>query len=116
MTDDPNESLSLRPTVIAGQRYADDFGVIWRGLSIGRVLKAEGLPPHVQQWSWHCSLPGKPGGGNDTGDDLKACKQAFKEAWAGIRSGLTDAEIAHAHEVVETSRETLVRYQRRRPV
>jgi hypothetical protein len=30
-----DETLILRTTVIAGIRYADDYAVVWRGLSIG---------------------------------------------------------------------------------
>jgi hypothetical protein len=33
-----------RPTVIAGHRRADDFAVIWRAMSIGRIRKATGAP------------------------------------------------------------------------
>jgi hypothetical protein len=33
MSDD--ESLTLRTTVIGGIRSADDYAVVWRGLSIG---------------------------------------------------------------------------------
>jgi hypothetical protein len=40
MSDD--ETLILRATVIAGIRYADDYAVVWRGLSIGRIMKAIG--------------------------------------------------------------------------
>ena len=40
MSDD--ESLTLHTTVIAGIRYADDYAVVWRGLSIGRIMKAHG--------------------------------------------------------------------------
>jgi hypothetical protein len=40
MSDD--ESLIMRTTVIAGIRYADDYAVVWRGLSIGRIMKAIG--------------------------------------------------------------------------
>jgi hypothetical protein len=39
-----SESLALRPTVIAGQRYADDFEVVWRGMAIGRIMRASGGP------------------------------------------------------------------------
>jgi hypothetical protein len=46
MLDDP-ETITLRVTVIGGQRYADDYTVIWRGLSIGRIMKASGVPSHI---------------------------------------------------------------------
>ena len=48
MTPD-SETIALRATVIGGQRYADDFTVIWRNMPIGRIMRAPGLPPHVPQ-------------------------------------------------------------------
>ena len=48
MTDP--ETITLRVTVIGGQSYADDYTVIWRGLPVGRIMRAPGLPPpHVPQ-------------------------------------------------------------------
>jgi hypothetical protein len=35
VTDD--QTIVLRTTVISGQAYPDDYTVIWRGLSIGRI-------------------------------------------------------------------------------
>jgi hypothetical protein len=43
MADDP-ETLTVRPTVIAGRRYADDYQVRWRGLPIGRIMLGSGAP------------------------------------------------------------------------
>jgi hypothetical protein len=31
------ETLTLRATAIAGQRHADDYAVIWPGMSVGRI-------------------------------------------------------------------------------
>jgi hypothetical protein len=39
-----SETLVLRATVIAGRRYADDFEVVWRGMAIGRIMRASGGP------------------------------------------------------------------------
>jgi hypothetical protein len=58
--DDP-ETIALRATVIASKRYDDDHTVIWREMSIGRIMKAGGVPAHLAQWSWSCSVHGKPG-------------------------------------------------------
>jgi hypothetical protein len=44
-----DETIALRVAVIAGQPYADDYTVIWRGLSIGRIMKSSGVPAHVPQ-------------------------------------------------------------------
>jgi hypothetical protein len=93
MTPDP-ASIALRVTVIAGTRYADDYTVIWRGLSIGRIMKGSGVPSQAPQWWWGCNVYGKPGAsGNGTGVDLDDCKTAFKAAWGRIRAGLTDEDI-----------------------
>jgi hypothetical protein len=71
-------SLARRATVIAGKRYEDDFTMIWRGLAIGRIMQASGVPAHLAQWSWNCSVHGKPGGSaNGNGTDLDDCKAKF---------------------------------------
>jgi hypothetical protein len=36
------ETLTLRATAIAGERYADDFAIRWRGLPIGRIFLGVG--------------------------------------------------------------------------
>jgi hypothetical protein len=113
MTDN-SETIALRVTVIGGQRYADDYQVIWRGLSIGRIMKSSGVPGHIPQWSWNCYVDGKPGAGaNGTGDDLEHCKAQFKIAWTRIRAGLTEQDIARAYRYTEASAEALARYDRK---
>jgi hypothetical protein len=110
-----DETIALRATVIAGMRYADDYQVIWRDLPIGRIMKSSGVPAHIAQWSWTCYVHGKPGAGaSGTGIDLDDCKQHFKTAWARIRTGLTESDIASAHEYTENSKEALARYDRKR--
>jgi hypothetical protein len=97
MTDP--ETIALRQTLIGGQTYPDNYEVIWRDLPIGRIMRASGLPPNVPQWRWTCNFYGKPGGGGGQGDDLNDCKAQFRAAWATLRAGLTDADIARAHEM-----------------
>jgi hypothetical protein len=112
VTDD--ETISLRATVIAGKRYEDDFTVIWRGMPIGRIMHASGVPAHLAQWSWSCSVHGKPGASaNGSGVDIDDCKAKFKTAWAAIRAGLSEDDIASAHRYAENSREALARYDRK---
>ena len=112
MTDD--ETIALRATVIAGQRYDDHYTVIWREMSVGRIMKASGVPAHHAQWSWNCSVHGKPGASvNGMGTDLEDCKAKFKTAWAAIRVGLSEDDIALAHEYAENSRTALARYDRK---
>jgi hypothetical protein len=43
MTNDP-EAVTLHVTVIGAQCHADDYEVIWRGLPIGRIMRASGVP------------------------------------------------------------------------
>lgn len=109
------ETLTLRLTVIGGIRCPDDYQVIWRGMSIGRIMRASGVPSDKEQWSWNCYVQGRPtrGGENGGGDSLDQCKQRFRVAWENIRAGLTDADIATAWEYVERSREAQARYDRK---
>ena len=72
MSDD--EAIALRVTMIGGQRYPDDFTVIWRCLPIGRTMQASGLP-------------------------LTCRNGVGRVAWSQIRAALTDADIAKAHEM-----------------
>ena len=96
-----NETITIDVTVIGGERYADDYTVIWRDLSIGRIRKNLGLPAHVDQWSWGCNVYGQPSLSGDSGQgtDLEDCKRQFKTAWARIRAGLTDWDIRTAREM-----------------
>ena len=116
MTDDADEDLSMRATVIGGEHCADHFQVIRRGTSIGRIRRASGLPHDQPQWSWACYLQGRPTSAIDsgTGVGLDACKAKFRTAWARIRAGLTDQDITTAHRYAENSAASPARYNARR--
>jgi hypothetical protein len=90
------ETLTLRATAIAGERHADDYAVIWRGTSVGRIMLGNGAPHDRPQWTWSCHVHGRPQGSDDRGDaaNLVDAKAKFKEASARIRASLTDQEIA----------------------
>jgi hypothetical protein len=96
-----NETIAFSATVIGGERYADDYTVIWRDLSIGRIRKNPGLPARVDQWSWGCNVYGQPSLSGDSGQgtDLEDCKRQFRTAWARIRAELTDWDIRKAREM-----------------
>jgi hypothetical protein len=107
------ETLTLRATAIAGQRYADDYAVMWRGMSSAGSCSA--TAPHDRPpWSWSCHLPGRPQGNDDRGSatDLADAKARFKEAWTRIRASLTDQDIADAQQIAAVSAEALARYDR----
>jgi hypothetical protein len=81
------ETLTLRATAIADQRYADDYAVIWRGISVGRIMLGNGAPHDRPQWTWSCHVHGRPQGGDDRGNaaNLVDAKVRFKEVWAHPR-------------------------------
>lgn len=111
MTDD--ETLTLRATVIGGERCQDDYEVLWRGLSIGRIRRANGSAG-TELWAWNCWLAGRPckadeAGGGASLDDAKA---QFRQVWHGIREALTEADIARAKRYAERSADALARYRR----
>ena len=104
MTDDADEDLMMRATVIGEQHCDDDYQIIWRGMSIGRIRRASGLP-HDQ--------PQRPTSAIDNGNGLEACKAKFRTAWSRIRAGRTD-QITTAHRYAENSAPSLARYDARR--
>jgi hypothetical protein len=85
-------------------------------LSIGRIMKAIGAASDKQQWAWNCYIHGRPSSADDsgTGHDLDDVKAKFRKAWARIRAGLTELDIARARHYAEASREALARYDRKR--
>ena len=104
MADVPDdETIALRATVIDGNRFPDDYQVIWRGLSIGRIMKGTGSPMHAPQWWWECNINGQPslGVGRGTVSDLGDCQAKFSIAWARIRGGITEEDISEAHRYAE---------------
>jgi hypothetical protein len=109
------ETPTLRPTVIAGQRYADDYAVMWRGMSVGRILLGNGAPHDRPQWTWSCHVHGRPQGSDDRGSagDLVDAKAKFKEAWARIRASLTDQDIADAQQIAAISASAVAGYARK---
>ena len=93
---DNSETIALRDTEIGGHRQIDDFTVIWRDLPIGRIMKSSGA-----RWWWGCNFNGQLSLDDDSGNgvDLEDCKAKFMISWTRIRAGLTDADIAKAHEM-----------------
>lgn len=93
MTEDL-ENTGLRPAVIDGVRQDDHYEVIWRGLTIGRILKQ----PGNQHWWWGCNVYGQPPTADDRGSGInfKDCQVRFKLAWTRIRASLTEEDIAIA--------------------
>ncbi|MFK4725839.1 hypothetical protein ABIE89_006939 [Bradyrhizobium niftali] len=112
MIDD--ETLTMRPTVIGGERCKHDFEVIWRGMSIGRIRRAV-ASSRAELWAWNCWLGGRPCKADEGGDgvSLDDAKAQFREAWQRIRAALTEADIARAKGYAERSAEAIARYRRK---
>jgi hypothetical protein len=112
-----DEPLIMRITKIGGITWANDYQVIWGGISIGRIMKANGgASSDKPQWSWNCYIHGRPSSADDsgTGRDIEDAKAKVRKAWARIRAGLTEADIGRAQQYAEASREALARYDRKR--
>jgi hypothetical protein len=101
MPTDP-DALILRPTNIGNETHPDDFQVIWRDIAIGRILRQPGVPVGRPNWHWGVAFPGQPQPASHRGNcgDLEECQRRFRAVWAGIRSGLSEADVEAARRVV----------------
>jgi hypothetical protein len=101
MTITDPDALVLRPTIISGEKYPDDYQVFWNGLSVGRILKQPGVPVGRPNWHWGIAFPGcaQPAGHRGHCSDLEECKRRFRTVWSGIRSGLSEADVGAARRV-----------------
>jgi hypothetical protein len=88
------ESIVLRPAVANGQVLPDDYEVIWRGLTVGRMMKQ----PDSAHWWWSCNVYGQPPTVGDRGPaiNFKDSQLRFKLAWTKIRAALTEEDVAAA--------------------
>jgi len=64
VTDD---GLKLRPMTFEGIRYDDDYHVMWRDLSVGRILKQSGVAWGQPDWYWGINFGQRPQGGDARG-------------------------------------------------
>jgi hypothetical protein len=89
--------LFLRPTIIAGERARDDYGVIWEGLPVGRIFKGVAVGG-AQAWSWSCFLPNVPQPSSHRGraGSLAEAKAKFQRAWADLQGQISHGEIEEA--------------------
>jgi len=97
-----DETIALLVTEIGNRRQIDDFTVVWRDMPIGRIMKSLfRAGSHDRRWWWGCNFRDQPSLDDDSGDgiDLEDCKTKFLIVWTRIRAGLTDADIAKAHEM-----------------
>jgi len=96
--------LTYRPTVIGGDRLANDYCVYFEGRSIGRIKLAEN---HVQRrytWRFYINPPiPTPSWADGSAESLDAALAAFRETWQQFYSRLTPAAIARWHQLDDAS-------------
>jgi hypothetical protein len=102
--------LSLRPTVINGNRYADDFCVWWRSRQfgrrrIGRIMKAHGRPFGSPDWSYHITAGLPVRSGNGMAESLDQAKLGFRKAFERFESETPDRVFARLYECVPSMRD-----------
>jgi hypothetical protein len=90
--------LKLRPTVIGGEKLANDFVVLFEGRSIGGIRQAQERVGHNPGWDWAINPPLPiPPWGNGSADSLEQANGAFRAAWERFYATLTPDDIAHWH-------------------
>jgi len=108
-----DEPLTLRTTVIAGIRYADDYAVVWRGLSIGRIMKAIGAVPYSNGSGTVTSTAGRrPPTTAAPATILTTPRPSFGRHGRASAPG-SRSSTSHARDA-EASREALARYDPKR--
>jgi hypothetical protein len=90
--------LTLRPTVIGGDRLGDDYVVYSDGRRIGRIRLPTERTGHNPGWDWTINPPLPiPTWGSGSERDLERAKSVFREAWVRFYGSLTPDDIAHWH-------------------
>jgi hypothetical protein len=94
----PDHPLSLRPTVIGGDRLDNDYVVIREGREIGRIREATERSGINPGWTWAVNPPLPiPTWANGFAISLDQAKVEFKRAWDRFYATLTPHDIAHWH-------------------
>lgn len=101
----PELPLSMRPTVIGGDRLDDDYCVIFEGRSIGRIRLAEHHVDHVEEWRWNVNPPLPiPDWANGSATTLEGAQAAFRSAWEQFYARLSPEQIERWHKTQDACR------------
>jgi hypothetical protein len=91
-------ALSLRPTIIGGDKIPNDLCVIHEGRSIGRIRLADERSWQGLVWRWYVNPPLPiPSWCNGSANSLEAAKTEFKAAWERFYASLTPEDIKSWH-------------------
>jgi hypothetical protein len=102
--------LALRPTVINGNRYDDNFVVWWRSRQfgrrkVGRIMKGHGMPVGSPAWSYHITVPLPARAGNGRTESLDLAKAGFRKAFERFESETPDRLFARLYECIPSMRD-----------
>lgn len=96
--------LFLRPTVIAGDKLENDFGVIHEGRTVGRIRFASERTANPG-WTFSITVPlPVPPYANGSGPDLETAKAMFREAWERFYATLDAKSIELWHHTQDASK------------
>ena len=97
--------LTLRRTVIVGDRLENDYSVWFEGRNVGRIKFAEGKTGQEPGWSWWINVPLPiPTWANGSTDTLEGAMAAFRIAWEEFYGRLTPEAIKHWHETEDAAK------------
>jgi hypothetical protein len=97
--------LTLRPTIIAGDKSPNDYCVIHEGRSVGRIRLADERSWQGIVWTWNVNPPLPiPSWCNGSADSLEGAKDEFKAAWERFYASLTPEDIASWHRTEDIAR------------
>lgn len=97
--------LTLRQTVIGGDRLENDYQVIHEGRPIGRIRQADERLGHAPGWDWviQIMVPLPLGVGSGTVAGFDEAKATFRQAWEKAYATLTPEQIAHWHHIQDAA-------------
>jgi hypothetical protein len=101
----PDHNLTLRRTVIGGDRLDNNYTVWLDERPIGRIKFSEGKTAQVPGWAWFITVPlPVPSLFDGSSDTLEGAMAGFREAWERFYAGLTPSDIEHWHQVAGAQR------------
>jgi hypothetical protein len=96
--------LLLRPTVICGDKFEDDYCVIHEGRIVGRIMLATNRSWQGVVWEWHVNPPLPiPPWCRGSADSLETAKRKLKVAWERFYASRTPEQIAYWHRIEDRS-------------
>jgi hypothetical protein len=97
--------LKLRPTVIGGDKLANDYTIVFEGRSIGRIRQSDERIGFTPGWDWTINPPlPVPSCCTGSEDSLEQAKAEFREAWKKFYPTLSTDDIAHWHHIQDAAK------------